>query len=65
MNNVINKQKCIQNFYKTIQINETCHALKKAYLAKMHPALTDIELERKIANEAVKRKEEEWLTVMN
>ncbi len=65
MSNIIDKQRCIQNFDKTMQINETCHALKKAYLTKMHPALTDIELERKIANEAVKRKEEQWLTVTN
>lgn len=56
----IDKEKCIKNLSKTMQINKTCHDLKKAYLSKQFPELTNKELEIKLTNDIIKRKEEQW-----
>ncbi len=49
-----------QNLLKTIELIDLCFTLKKAYMRSKLPEIVEEDLERRIWNDILRRKENKW-----
>ena len=53
-------EKYIRNLRKSLELTQVCFDLKEAYLRKIHPELTDVEIQELMYRGILQRKQNQW-----